>query len=87
MIMQISGLIAKEISQIDSLEFENPVDLCQAASRLTDSQIKLSNYRTKAVKALDKAKTELKAELKKEIQADAELLERLFAIVDNVNMN
>ena len=66
MIMQISGLIAKEISQIDSLEFENPVDLCQAASRLTDSQIKLSNYRTKAVKALDKAKTELKAELKKE---------------------
>lgn len=87
MIMQISGLIAKEISQIDSLEFENPVDLCQAASRLTDSQIKLSNYRTKAVKALDKAKEELKSELKKEIQADAELLERLFAIVDNVNMN
>ena len=29
----------------------------------------------------------LKSELEKEIQADTELLERLFAIVDNVNMN
>ena len=86
MIMQISSLIAKDIRQIDSLAFENPAELCAAASRLADSQIKLSSYRTKAVKALDKAKEQLKNELKKEIHADTELLERLFAIVDNVEV-
>lgn len=86
MIMQISSLIAKDIRQIDSLAFENPAELCAAASRLADSQIKLSTYRTKAVKALDKAKEQLKNELKKEIQADSELLERLFAIVDKVEV-
>lgn len=86
MIMQISSLIAKDIRTIDSLEFENPAELCAAASRLADSQIKLSTYRTKAVKALDKAKEELKAELKKEIQSDPELLERLFSIVDKVEV-
>ena len=86
MIMQISSLIAKDIRTIDSLEFENPAELCAAASRLADSQIKLSTYRTKAVKEFDKAKEELKAELKKEIQSDPELLERLFAIVDKVEV-
>lgn len=86
MIMQIASLVAKDIRTIDSLEFDNPTELCVAVSRLADSQIKLSTYRTKAVKALEKAKEQLKSELKKEIQADSELLERLFAIVDNVEV-
>lgn len=86
MIMQISSLIAKDIRQIDSLEFENPAELCAAATRLADSQVKLSTYRTKAIKALDKAKEELKKELKKEVQSDPELLERLIAIVDKAEV-
>lgn len=86
MIMQISSLIAKDIRQIDSLEFENPAELCAAATRLADSQVKLSTYRTKAIRALDRAKEDLKKELKKEVQSDPELLERLIAIVDKAEV-
>lgn len=86
MIMQISSLIAKDIRQIDSLEFENPAELCAAATRLADSQVKLSTYRTKAIKALDRAKEDLKKELKKEVQSDPELLDRLIAIVDKAEV-
>lgn len=87
MIMHISSLIAKDIRRIDSLEFENPAELCAAAARLAESQIKLSTYRTKAITALEKAKDDLKKELKKEIQADPELLERLFSILDGAKIS
>lgn len=86
MIMHISSLIAKDIRSIDSLEFDDPVELCNSAARLADTQIKLSQYRTKAIKALDKAKQQLKAELQKEIQTDPELLERLCAIIDKAEV-
>lgn len=86
MIMHISSLIAKDIRSIDSLEFDDPVELCNSAARLADTQIKLSQYRTKAIKALNKAKQQLKAELQKEIQTDPELLERLCAIIDKAEV-
>ena len=79
--------MTKEIRSIESLEFSDPTELCSTLSQVATTQLKLSTARTKAVKALDKAKEELKAELKKEIQTDPELLERLFAIIDNTNMN
>lgn len=86
MIMQISNLIAKDIRSIDSMEFDNPAELCNSVARLADSQIKLSTYRTKAVTALEKAKDQLKMELQKAIQSDAELLARLCKIVDDVQV-
>ncbi|MBQ0167253.1 MAG: DUF3486 family protein [Treponema sp.] len=85
-IMHISSLIAKDIRSIDSLEFDDPEKLVNSAARMADSQLKLSQYRTKAVKALDKAKEQLKAELMREIQSDPELLQRLCAIIDEANV-
>ena len=86
MLMQISSLIAKDLRSIDSLEFESPIELCNAAARITESQTKLAAYRTKAVRALDKAKAQLKDELRREIQNDAELLARLCALIDRVEV-
>ena len=79
--------VIADILKDNPLEFSDPTELCSTLSQVATTQLKLSTARTKAVKALDKAKEELKAELKKEIQTDPELLERLFAIIDNTNMN
>ncbi len=86
MLMQISSLIAKDMRSIDSLEFDDPVQLCHSAARIAESQLKLSNARMKAIAALDKAKKELKAEIQKEIQTDPDLLERLIKIIDNAKV-
>lgn len=86
MLMQISSLIAKDMRSIDSLEFEDPVDLCHSAARIAESQLKLSNSRMKAIAALDKAKKELKSELQKEIQSDPDLLEKLYSIIDKAKV-
>ncbi|MGP1587297.1 MAG: phage protein Gp27 family protein [Treponemataceae bacterium] len=85
-IMHISSLIAKDIRSIDSLEFDDPEKLVNSAARMAESQLKLSQYRTKAIKALDKAKNQLKLELQREIQSDAELLTRLCSIIDKVEV-
>lgn len=85
-IMHLSGLIAKDIRSVESLEFENPVEMCNSVARLAESQMKLSQYRTKAVNALEKAKENLKAELQKEIQNDPELLEKLCLIIDKAEV-
>jgi hypothetical protein len=85
-LMQISNLVAKDISSIDALQFDDPSDLVFAYAKIADTQLKLSNYRTKAVNALEKAKKKIKDELKKAIQSDAELLERLYKIVDEVKV-
>ncbi len=81
-LMTMAGLINKELRSIDSLSFEDPVQICSSLARVSEAQLKLSNSRMAAVKALEKAKTLLKEELKKSIQNDAELLEKLTAIVD-----
>ena len=70
-IMHLSGLIAKDIRSVESL---------------AESQMKLSQYRTKAVNALEKAKEHLKAELQKEIQNDPELMEKLCLIIDKAEV-
>lgn len=85
-LMHLSSLIAKELRSIDSITFESPAELCRAMSQIATSQERLSNYRTKAVKSLDKAKAQLKAELQNEIQSDPELLARLLSILDKVEM-
>jgi hypothetical protein len=85
-LMQMSHLIAKDLQTIDSLEFTDPIDLATAATKIADSQMKLSNYRTKAIAALDKAKSKIKQELQRAIQADPELLERLYKIVDEAKV-
>ena len=81
-LMTMAGLINKELRTIDSLSFENPVEICTSLARVSEAQLKLSNARMVAITALEKAKTQLKDELKKAIQNDAELLEKLIAIVD-----
>lgn len=85
-VMHLAMLISKDIRSIDSLEFDTPEALCQSASRLAETQLKLSAYRTKAVKALDKAKSQLKSQLQKEITGDPELLSRLSAIIDKAEV-
>ena len=58
----------------------------RSAVEKSKAQAKLAQYRTQAVKALDKAKSQLKAELQKAIQHDSELLERLCKIVDEAKV-
>lgn len=86
MTMHLSTLIAKDLRTVDSLAFDDPEKLVSSASRIAETQLKLSQSRMKAVKALDKAKAQLKAELAKEIQSDAELLSRLCAIIDRTEI-
>lgn len=85
-LMHLSSLIAKDLRTVDSLTFDNPADLCRALSQIASSQERLSSYRTKAIRSLDKAKAQLKAELQKEIQNDPELLSRLIAILDKAEV-
>lgn len=86
LLMTISGLIAKDLHNYESINFENPVEMIDSTTKLTTAQAKLSQYRTNAVKALDKAKSQLKAELQKAIQNDNDLLERLCKIVDDARV-
>jgi hypothetical protein len=86
MLMCLSQLVTKELRNIESLSFEDPADLIHGAAKLATAQAKLSQYRTQAVKALDKAKEKIKAELRQAIQRDPELLERLCKIVDDVKV-
>lgn len=86
MLMKLASLISTDLRTIDSINFEDPVDMIQAATKLAEAQMRLSSYRTKAIEALDKAKRRIKDELQKAIQSDPELLERLCAIVDSVEV-
>lgn len=85
-VMTMASLIGKEVRQIEGLEFDNPSDLVSAMTRIAEVQLKMSNARTKAVQALDKAKEKIKAELTSAISSDPELLQKLCAIVDNVSI-
>ena len=86
MLMQLAQLIQKDLRQIESINIEDPVDMIHATAKLTTAQAKLAQFRTQAVKALDKAKEQLKAELQKEIRHDPELLSRLCKIVDDAKV-
>ena len=86
MLMYLSQLITKELRNIESINFEDPAEMIHATAKLTMAQAKLSQYRTQAVKALDRAKSQIKDELQKAIQHDPELLERLCKIVDNAKV-
>lgn len=86
MMMKLASLIATDLGSIESITFETPTEMINAASKIAETHLKLSNYRTKAIDALEKAKTKIKAELKKSIQSDPELLERLYKIVDSAEV-
>jgi len=86
MLMYLSQLITKELRNIESINFEDPAEMIHATAKLTLAQAKLSQYRTQAVKALDKAKGKIKAELQNAITRDPELLGRLCKIVDDVKV-
>jgi rhamnose utilization protein RhaD (predicted bifunctional aldolase and dehydrogenase) len=86
MLMCLSGLVTKELRNIESINFEDPAEMVYAAAKLAQAQAKLSQYRTQAVKALDKAKEKIKAELREAIRHDPELLQRLCAIVDDTKV-
>jgi predicted ribosome quality control (RQC) complex YloA/Tae2 family protein len=86
MLMYLAQLVTKELRNIESINFEDPAEMIQATAKLTLAQAKLSQYRTQAVKAMDKAKEKIKAELQNAIRHDPELLERLCKIVDNAKV-
>jgi uncharacterized protein YhaN len=86
MLMYLSQLVTKELRNIESIDFEDPAEMILAASKLATAQAKLSQYRTQAVKALDKAKEKIKAELQQAIRHDPDLLERLCGIVDEARV-
>jgi hypothetical protein len=86
MLMYLSQLITRELRNIESINFEDPAELVLSAAKLAQAQAKLSQYRTQAVKALDKAKEKIKAELRQAVRHDPELLERLSKIVDDVKV-
>jgi hypothetical protein len=86
MLLYLSQLVTKELRNIESINFEDPTDLILSAAKLTQAQAKLSQYRTQAVKVLDKAKGKIKEELQQAIRHDPELLERLCKIVDDTRV-
>ncbi|MCL1813400.1 MAG: DUF3486 family protein [Treponema sp.] len=86
MLMCLAQLVTKELRNIESINFEDPAEMIHATAKLTLAQAKLSQYRTQAVKALDKAKEKIKAELQAAIQHDPELLGRLCKIVDDTKV-
>ena len=86
MLMYLAQLVTKELRNIESISFEDPAEMIHAAAKLTTAQAKLSQYRTQAVKALDKAKEKIKTELQNAIKNDPDLLDRLYKIVDNVKV-
>jgi hypothetical protein len=86
MLMYLSQLVTNELRNVESISFEDPTELVLSAAKLATAQAKLSQYRTQAVKALDKAKGKIKAELQQAIRHDPELLERLSKIVDDVKV-
>jgi len=86
LLIYLQQLISKEIRTYESINFEDPAEMIIATTKLTQAQAKLSQYRTSATKALDKAKSQLKVELQKAIQHDSELLERLCKIVDEAKV-
>jgi hypothetical protein len=86
MLMHLARLVTKELRDVESISFEDPSELIHGAAKLATAQAKLSQYRTQAVKALDKAKDKIKAELQRAIRHDPELLERLCKIVDGVTV-
>ena len=86
MLMYMAQLVTKELRNVESISFEDPAEMINAASKLTMAQAKLAQFRTQAVKALDRAKAQLKAELQKAIQHDPDLFGRLCAIVDDAKV-
>jgi hypothetical protein len=86
MMMQLASFLTTNLRTIDSINFDDPSELIQAASKVAETQLKLSNYRTKAIDALEKAKRRIKEELQKSIQSDPELLDRLCSIVDSAEV-
>lgn len=86
MLMYLAKLLNDEAKNIESISFENPADFIRSVTDVTKAQAKLAQFRSQAVKALDKAKSQLKAELQKAIQHDSELLERLCKIVDDAKV-
>jgi len=86
MLMFLAQLITKELHNVESINFEDPAKMINATAKLTLAQAKLSQYRTQAVKALDKAKEKIKAELQTAIKHDPDLLERLCKIVDDAKV-
>jgi len=86
MLVYIQQLINNDLQNIQSLSFETPGDLVHSLTEVAKAQVKLSQYRTQAVKALDKAKKEIKAELQNAITHDPDLLDRLYKILDNAKV-
>jgi hypothetical protein len=86
MLMHLARLVTNELRNVESISFENPLELAATAAKVATAQAKLSQYRTQAVKALDKAKGKINAELQQAIRHDPDLLERLSKIVDDVKV-
>jgi len=82
----LQQLVSKELRNIESINFEDPAEMINATAKLTMAQAKLSQYRTQAVKALERAKTQIKDELQKAIQHDPDLLEKLCKIIDDAKV-
>jgi hypothetical protein len=86
MLQYLAQLLNKEVQSIESLSFEDPAELVHITTKLTQTQARLAQFRIQAVKALDKAKAQLKAELQKAIQHDHDLLDRLCKIIDDAKV-
>lgn len=85
-LMVVTSLLTKELRQFDGFEFENPNDFINALTKVSETHLKLSNYRMKAIEELDKAKEKIKEELREAISTDQELLNRLYDIIDTVSI-
>jgi len=85
-IAYLAGVLGESARNTEVASYENMSDLINDLTKLNSLQLKFSQYRTKAVDALNKAKDKIKAELQKTIKNDPELIERLCKIVDEAKV-
>jgi F0F1-type ATP synthase membrane subunit b/b' len=85
-LMQLAHLISTDLQNIDAITFDDPSKLIEGFTKIASTQAKLSDYRRKAVDALEGAKAKIKQELQQAIRSDPELLEKLYRIVDEARV-
>jgi len=85
-IMCLAGLVGEAARNTVSFSYEDPSKIIDDAAKLATAQTKLSQYRTQAINALEKAKKEIKTELQNAIKNDPDLLDRLYKVLDNAKV-
>jgi signal recognition particle subunit SEC65 len=80
-IARVGGMLYSEVSSLDAIQFENPVDTMNAIGTMANAKAKMAGLRLKYNKGFGDAKAAVIKALKAELNDHPDLLERLTMIV------